>query len=68
MRAHDRAACRRQPLHDIVIKAGEEARCVPAMERIYRLQYKRRFSLILSFAAQQKKVWIVIKALTPFFH
>jgi len=56
MRAHDRAACRRQPLHDIVIKAGEEARCAPAVERIYPEQYKRRFSLILSFVAPQKKV------------
>ncbi len=25
----------RQPLHDIVVKAGEEARCAPAVERIY---------------------------------
>jgi len=35
MRVHDRAACRRQPLHDNVVKAGEEARCAPAVERIY---------------------------------
>ena len=33
MRVHDRAACCRQPLHDIVVKAGEEARCAPAEER-----------------------------------
>ena len=38
MRVHDRAACCRQPLHDIVVKAGEEARCAPAVERIYERQ------------------------------
>jgi len=35
MRAQDRAACRRQPLHDIVVKAGEEARCAPAVNFLY---------------------------------
>ncbi len=35
MRAHDRAACLKTSLHDIVVKAGEEARCAPAVERKY---------------------------------